>query len=64
MNHLISELLPEKGDGMRWSNADPVTGQAAWFDLKVRLERCDAPDEAQPAFGAIPRVVEQGKGRA
>ncbi|MGL4319404.1 MAG: molybdopterin oxidoreductase family protein, partial [Paracoccaceae bacterium] len=63
LNHLISELLPRKGDGMRWSNADPVTGQAAWFDLKVRVERCAAPAEAQPAFGAIPRVVEQGKGR-
>jgi sulfite dehydrogenase (quinone) subunit SoeA len=23
LNHLISELLPEKGDGMRWSNSDP-----------------------------------------
>ena len=64
LNHLISELLPEQGDGMRWSNADPVTGQAAWFDLKVRIAKCAAPDEAQPAFGAIPRVVEQGKGRA
>jgi sulfite dehydrogenase (quinone) subunit SoeA len=64
LNHLISELLPEQGDGMRRANADPVTGQAAWFDLKVRVERCAAPDEAQPAFGAIPRVVERGKGRA
>ena len=64
LNHLISELLPEKGDGMRYSNADPVTGQAAWFDLKVRIEKCAAPAEAQPAFGAIPRVVAQGKGRA
>ncbi len=53
LNHLISELLPEKGDGQRYANADPVTGQAAWFDLKVRIVRCDAPEEAQPAFPSI-----------
>jgi sulfite dehydrogenase (quinone) subunit SoeA len=50
LNHLISELLPEKGDGMRWSNSDPVTGQAAWFDLRVRVEKVAPPAEAQPAF--------------
>jgi anaerobic selenocysteine-containing dehydrogenase len=53
LNHLISELLPEKGDGMRWSNSDPVTGQAAWFDLRVRVEKADAPTEAQPQFPAL-----------
>ncbi len=53
LNHLISELLPEKGDGMRWSNSDPVTGQAAWFDLRVKLEKVAAPDEAQPVFPAL-----------
>ena len=50
LNHLISELLPEKSDGMRWSNSDPVTGQAAWFDLRVRVEKTTPPSEAQPAF--------------
>jgi anaerobic selenocysteine-containing dehydrogenase len=53
LNHLISELLPEKGDGMRWSNSDPVTGQAAWFDLRVKIEKTEAPREAQPAFPAL-----------
>ena len=53
LNHLISELLPEKGDGMRWSNSDPVTGQAAWFDLRVRIEKAAAPAEAQPAFPVL-----------
>ncbi|NBD29590.1 MAG: molybdopterin-dependent oxidoreductase [Alphaproteobacteria bacterium] len=53
LNHLIHELLPEKGDGMRWSNSDPVTGQAAWFDLRVKIEKAPAPKEAQPAFGPI-----------
>jgi len=53
LNHLISELLPEKGDGMRWSNSDPVTGQAAWFDLRVKIEKAEAPAEAQPVFPAL-----------
>ena len=53
LNHLIHELLPERGDGLRWSNSDPVTGQAAWFDLRVRLEKIAAPAEAQPAFPPI-----------
>ena len=42
LNHLISELHPPKGDGMRWSNSDPVTGQAAWYDLRVRIEPAEA----------------------
>src|SRR5690606_5762737 len=57
LNHLISELLPERGDGHRWSNSDPITGQAAWFDLRVRIERVDPPDAAQPAFPPIPSPV-------
>ncbi len=40
LNDLIGERLP---DGVR-ANADPVTGQAAWFDLKVRLERDPHPN--------------------
>ncbi len=63
LNHLISELLPEKGDGMRYSNSDPVTGQAAWFDLRVRIENVGAKDHAEPAFPPIPRVVPQGTER-
>jgi len=51
LNHLIKELLPEKSDGMRWSNSDPITGQAAWFDLKVRIEKAaDQTGPTQPQF--------------
>ena len=53
LNHLISELLPQKADGQRWANADPITGQAAWFDLRVKVERIEAQDEAKPAFGPL-----------
>jgi sulfite dehydrogenase (quinone) subunit SoeA len=55
LNHLISELLPEQPGGYRYSNSDPVTGQAAWYDLKVRIEKA-APHEAAetwPRFEAI-----------
>ncbi|MFZ7090907.1 molybdopterin oxidoreductase family protein [Primorskyibacter sp. 2E233] len=52
LNHLIHELLPPKGDGLRWSNSDPVTGQAAWFDLRVRLEKTKSPGESLPSFSA------------
>ncbi len=64
LNHLISELLPAKGDGHRYSNSDPVTGQAAWFDLRVRLERVGKRDHAEPQFPPVSRVVPKGEGRA
>ena len=57
LNHLIHELQPNKGDGHRWSNSDPVTGQAAWFDLKVKLEKTTAPKESQPSFEEIKSPV-------
>lgn len=51
LNHLINELLPPKGDGLRWSNSDPITGQAAWFDLRVKIEKAEAGAEvSEPQF--------------
>ena len=51
LNHLIKELLPTKEDGMRWSNSDPITGQAAWFDLRVRIEKAETQTgPSQPQF--------------
>ncbi len=38
LNHLIDELLPEQG-GYRFANSDPVTGQAAWYDLRLRIRK-------------------------
>ncbi|MDE2305057.1 MAG: molybdopterin oxidoreductase family protein [Gammaproteobacteria bacterium] len=59
LNHVISEYLPAKDDPIRFSNSDPVTGQAAWFDLTVRIERCepDEPAETAPQPGANPLRV-------
>jgi anaerobic selenocysteine-containing dehydrogenase len=62
LNHLIHELLPERGDGHRWANSDPVTGQAAWFDLRVRVEKVPAPKEAAPSFPPIASPVDSGPG--
>ena len=47
--HLITELLPEREGGYRFSNSDPITGQAAWYDLHVSIEKA-APDEAGESF--------------
>ncbi|WP_303980263.1 molybdopterin oxidoreductase family protein [Dongia mobilis] len=57
LNHVISELLPARADGYRYTNSDPVTGQAAWFDLKIRLVKCGADEahETSPSFAAQPR---------
>ena len=60
LNHLIHELLPPKGDGMRWANSDPITGQAAWFDLKVRIEKAEAPKQSRPEYPPIKSPVDQG----
>ena len=71
LNHLISELLPPDG-GYAYANADPITGQAAWYDLRVRIDRA-APLEAgtsAPAFAPAghpaslappPRILRYGR---
>ena len=46
LNHTIDDLLPPRADGYRYANADPVTGQAAWFDLKVRIARVEVAEQA------------------
>ena len=60
LNHLISELLPAQGDGLRWSNSDPVTGQAAWFDLRVRIEKAPASGPSEPVHPAQASPVGTG----
>ncbi|MEM9845849.1 MAG: molybdopterin oxidoreductase family protein, partial [Pseudomonadota bacterium] len=60
LNHLIHELLPPKGDGLRWSNSDPITGQAAWFDLRVKIRKAVAPPEAKPDIDPIRSPVGTG----
>ena len=55
LNHLISEDLPK--DGITLTNSDPVTGQAAWFDLRVKIEKAgpDEPGQSSPRFEPLQR---------
>lgn len=65
LNHLISECLPPAdGDNRRLTNSDPVTGQAAWFDLRVNITKA-APGEtgSWPNFGAMQRLPSDEKAR-
>jgi anaerobic selenocysteine-containing dehydrogenase len=51
LNHLISEELPG-----RLSNSDPITGQAGWYDVRVRISAAP-PGEAEqtwPQFASVP----------
>jgi anaerobic selenocysteine-containing dehydrogenase len=67
LNHVISEFRPGE-DGARQSNSDPITGQAAWYDLRVRIEKVGAggtelrfsPLKLPPGMGAPPRLLRFG----
>jgi len=44
LNHLISEELPAHEDGEHISNSDPVTGQAGWYDVRVRVYKAEGKE--------------------
>lgn len=52
LNHLIAEELPL--GGFTVSNSDPITGQAGWYDVRVRLAPAgvDEPQETWPQVKA------------
>jgi hypothetical protein len=57
LNHIIGEELPvtSSDGGMVLSNSDPITGQAAWFDVRVRIYKAE-PEEAkvsEPQFAPM-----------
>jgi sulfite dehydrogenase (quinone) subunit SoeA len=56
LNHLIDDLLPEREGGYRYGNSDPVTGQAAWYDLRVRLVRAKGAADDLPVLRSPPGV--------
>ena len=66
LNHLIGEHLPTGADTKapprRHANTDPITGQAAWFDLRVRIKKVPPPADGQsyPRFAAVASPVGQG----
>jgi anaerobic selenocysteine-containing dehydrogenase len=56
LNHLISDTL-RSAEGMAVSNSDPITGQAGWYDVRVRIYKAgaDEPQETWPQFEAMVR---------
>jgi anaerobic selenocysteine-containing dehydrogenase len=52
LNHLIAEELPSKNGETPMSNSDPVTGQAGWYDVRVRVYKADDQEveETSPQF--------------
>jgi anaerobic selenocysteine-containing dehydrogenase len=57
LNHLINEELPV-AQGGAVSNSDPITGQAAWYDVRVRIypAQPDEPAATWPQFEPMPRL--------
>lgn len=70
LNHIISEWLPAQEMAHRFANADPVTGQAAWYDLRVAVTKCAAheiprtdpfnePLRAPPNMPPVPDILRE-----
>jgi len=54
LNHLIAEELPKNECGDHISNSDPVTGQAAWYDVRVRVYKAeDDADHTLPQYESM-----------
>ncbi|KHK59957.1 formate dehydrogenase [Burkholderia sp. A9] len=58
LNHLITDELPDAEvdaePGARMSNSDPITGQAAWYDVRVRVYPAEADaDHTLPQFAPM-----------
>jgi anaerobic selenocysteine-containing dehydrogenase len=64
LNHLISEELP--GGAGRVSNSDPITGQAAWYDVRVRIYKAEAgePEQTSPQFEPLKPYPGQAESRS
>jgi anaerobic selenocysteine-containing dehydrogenase len=56
LNHLIAAELPPDVHGRRLSNSDPVTGQAGWYDVRVRIYKAETgePHVTSPQVGGTP----------
>lgn len=57
LNHLITEELPFGEQTL--SNSDPITGQAAWYDVRVRIYPAGAgePKQSWPQFPPMPDSI-------
>jgi anaerobic selenocysteine-containing dehydrogenase len=61
LNHIIADELP--GANGPISNSDPVTGQAGWYDVRVRIypAGADEPKEVFPQFEPLSAAPGTGK---
>ena len=68
LNHLIKEELPTAAGG-HVSNSDPVTGQAGWYDVRVRIypaaegEAAESAPQFDPLTPVPGQSVENNPGR-
>jgi hypothetical protein len=48
LNHLITEEIPLVNNvgTFRVSNSDPITGQAGWYDVRVKVSPAGSAEEA------------------
>ncbi len=58
LNHVIGEELPPNESGEHISNSDPVTGQAGWYDVRVRVYKADdsEPQMTWPQYDTMPSL--------
>jgi len=58
LNHVISEELPAHEAGEHLSNSDPVTGQAGWYDVRVRVYPAGKEEatETFPQYDEMPAL--------
>ncbi|MGI9296841.1 MAG: molybdopterin-dependent oxidoreductase, partial [Gammaproteobacteria bacterium] len=63
LNHLMDERLPPE-NGVRELNADPITGQMAWYDLRVDVRKMSPAEESEFAAAAERRAVAAKKSAA
>ncbi|MEM7542309.1 MAG: molybdopterin-dependent oxidoreductase [Pseudomonadota bacterium] len=55
LNHLISDVLVDDEDR---ANGDPITGQAAWYDLKVKISpAADGGEDSWPQWQSAHRTT-------
>jgi anaerobic selenocysteine-containing dehydrogenase len=59
LNHLIRDEIPIGEAEALMSNSDPITGQAAWYDVRVRIAPAEPgePAESWPQFAAMKPVA-------
>ncbi|MEA3291512.1 MAG: molybdopterin oxidoreductase family protein [Pseudomonadota bacterium] len=64
LNHLIAEELPPVNGEQPLSNSDPLTGQAGWYDVRVRVYKADPGEPARTSPQFEPLKKYPGMSRA